>query len=72
MYPTDLKDTVILMLTDELQDMNELEVFKETDFDDVIRYHYGLGTMIRNHYKLWDETEIAKYPDEFGFSSHLS
>lgn len=30
------------------------EEFKNTKFEDLIRYHHGFGTAIRNEYKLWE------------------
>ena len=61
--PIDLKDTIILILSDNLKDMSEVEKFKKCPEDDLISYHHGLGTDIRNHYKLWEDKEIEKYVD---------
>ena len=60
-YPNDLRETVVLLLTDNLKDMKLIKEFTDTKGDDIIKYHHGLGTMIRNHYKLWEETELEKY-----------
>ena len=60
-YPFDLRETVILLLTDNLKNMDEIPEFIKTEGDDIIKYHHGLGTMIRNHYNLWDKKELEKY-----------
>ena len=67
-YPDDLVDTVSLILSDNCKYMVEINVFALTPDDDLIRYHHGLGTAIRNHYNLWDSK--VEQLDEYGFPIH--
>ena len=49
--PTSLEmavDNIVLSLSD-----NDKKTVKETSFDDLIRYHHGWGTGIRNSLGLW-------------------
>jgi len=66
-FPADLKETVILALSDNLKDMKAVEVFSKASEIELFRYHMGLGTMIRNHYKLWEKKKLEKYinPDDY-------
>lgn len=54
-YPDDLVETVALILSDNCKQMIEINAFALTPDDDLIRYHHGLGTDVRNHYSMWDE-----------------
>jgi len=66
-FPSDLKETVILALSDNLKDMKGVDIFSKTSENDLIRYHMGLGMMLRNHYKLWEKKKLEKYinPDDY-------
>ena len=59
--PDDLKDVILNIFSEE---KGELDKFIQTENDDLIIYHHGLGTILRNHYKLWDDKNILKYSDE--------
>jgi len=48
----------------EIMSKDDLKDFKETSTDDLLMYHHGLGTELRNHYNLWDEEELKKYISE--------
>jgi hypothetical protein len=50
-WPTTVKATV----TDLLSTLSEKdkETLRKTKADDLIMYHHGWGTAIRNHYGLW-------------------
>lgn len=64
-YPEDLKETAILLLTDDLKNMEELKNFTEIDDEfKLIDYHFGLGMALRNHYKLWVQKNLDKYLEE--------
>jgi len=63
-YPDDLAETVSVIVSDNCKNMVEISVFALTPDDDLIRYHHGLGTDIRNHYKMWDEKVMEQYFEE--------
>jgi len=67
-YPKDLEAVCTKFFSMECLD-DELEEFKNTKNDehwDLIAYHMGFGTFLRNHYQMWKEENIVE-DDEFGF-----
>lgn len=43
---------------------------KNTDYEDLIRFHHGLGTRIRNYYRLWDKENPITNSDGFDPTLH--
>ena len=64
-YPNDLKEIVVLELTNNLKDYTELNKFQVCNTQDLYMYHFGLGTFLRNYYKLWETIEEYVSEDEF-------
>lgn len=44
------------------------EQFKNTPFDDLIQYHHGFGTAVRNEYKLWKRQWTPEVRDGVDYS----
>jgi len=53
--PGEWPTTVDAVVTDLLNTLSaeDKEMVRKTAFDDLIRFHHGWGTGIRNHYGLW-------------------
>ena len=69
--PSPLNPTMFMELIQDLIDSNELELFLETNRDDLIRLHHTLGRHIRNTYiypnKEFMKPYSDKHPDDISF-----
>jgi hypothetical protein len=64
MIPTNL-DECFTELLRELTD-SEIKIFKAGSEDETIRYHNGLGRWMRNNWKLWLDSDLAKWFNSIG------
>lgn len=63
--PTTLDDAYAV-LESVLKIDEEYEAFKECNFGDLVKYHWGLGRWIRNEFGLWEKKELFDNLKELG------
>jgi hypothetical protein len=62
--PSDLDDAHARLL--RILPAKTIEEMRSGTENDMIRYHHGLGTWIRNEWGLWRGSRLAKYFNEMG------
>lgn len=63
-YPDDLKEVVKNYFNDD-----DLTDFINSSASSLFKYHFSLGMMLRNYYKLWVPENIKKYSDDIWMSA---
>ena len=48
----EIVDDIVRIIQDEWND-EDRKIFTECEFDNLIQFHHGMGTSIRNDYGLW-------------------
>jgi hypothetical protein len=58
-YDLNTYEGVVADIVTKLDDESKA-LLRKTEKEDLIRFHHGFGTGIRNHYKFWTNEELVK------------